>query len=70
MRVTIEIPPYEARAFVKYLNDDEGMRNAAAQQLLGPNKPVALEQMTAIVNTLGAISRGFVLALATEGKQG
>lgn len=68
MKITIEVSPRDARSFVKYLNDDEGMRDAAVQQLLGPNQPARIEQMTAVVATLGAISRGFVLALAAEGK--
>ncbi len=64
MKITIEVLPRDARLFLKYLNDDEGIRDAAVQQLLANNRPQGIEQMTAVVSTFGAISKGFALALA------
>lgn len=70
MKITVELPPRDARLFLKFLNDDEGIRDAVVQQLLANNRPQGIEQMTSVVVAFGAISRGFVLALEAEKRQG
>ncbi len=66
MKVVIDIHPSDAKTFVKYLNDDEGIRESAVRQLLSQNKPSGIEQMTAIVGCFGRISKGFMEALEQE----
>lgn len=63
MKVQIDVHPDDAVALVKFLNDDQGLRNAVADKMLPQNKPENVSKFVSIINGLGAVSRGLTLAL-------
>lgn len=66
MIVQIDVHPTDAAALVKFLNDDNGLRNAVAEKLIPQNKPENVAKLTGVVAGLAAVSRGLSLALDAQ----
>lgn len=54
--VSINLTRYEARMLARFLNDDRGLRNAAADHLLKQRRASPRARSSAVVRALGRLS--------------